>query len=51
MDKLKFIKDSLEYDLEYWEKAEKEEPNNAFNRGAAASLRALKSKIKRLLEE
>ena len=39
MDKLKFIKESLENDLDYWES------------GATASLRALREKIKFILEE
>ena len=51
MDKLEFIKESLEHDLEYWEKAENKEPNNAFYRGTVASLRAFKEKIIFVLKE
>lgn len=46
MDKVEFIKNSLEHDLEYWEKAEKENPDNSFYRGTVAGLEALKEKIK-----
>ena len=51
MDKLEFIKGSLEHDLEYWETAEKQEPRNAFYRGTVASLRAFKNKIAFVFEE
>lgn len=51
MDKLDFIKDSLENDLEYWKNAEKREPDNDFYRGTVAGLRAFKEKIKFVLKE
>lgn len=55
MDKLKFIKESLENDLAYWENGKKEaeniENNTRFYEGATASLRALKEKIKFILKE
>ena len=55
MDKLKFIKESLENDLDYWESGKKEAENigdnTRFYEGATASLRALREKIKFILEE
>lgn len=46
MDKLEFIKKSLEHDLEYWEKKKKENPDDAYYKGTVASLRAFKEKIR-----
>lgn len=46
MDEVEFIKKSLEHDLEYWEKAEKENPDNSFYSGAVAALKALKENVK-----
>lgn len=51
VDELQFIKESLKNDLEYWERAEKENPDSAFYRGTVASLRAFKEKIKFVLED
>ncbi len=51
MDKLEFIKNSLENDLNYWEKAEKENPDSSFYRGTVAGLRAFKEKVKFILDE
>lgn len=53
MDKLKFIKEALEYDLAYWENAEKVEDDcmGQFYRGAVASLRSFTSKIEFIFKE
>lgn len=55
MDKIKFIKESLENDLDYWESGKKEAENiggnTKFYEGATAGLRALKEKIKFVLKE
>lgn len=55
MDKLSFIKESLEHDLEYWKNAkeelEKDGIDPKFYRGAIASLEAFKSKIEFVFEE
>ncbi len=50
MDKLELIKEALEFDLEYWEEREKENFDNSFYKGTVSSLRALKEKIKNLIE-
>lgn len=51
MDNIEFIKESLENDLSYWEKKEKENADNAFYRGTVAGLRAFKEKINFVLEK
>ena len=54
MDKLSFIKEALEYDLEYWKKAKEEnkvDGNLEFYRGAIASLEAFKTKIEFVFKE
>lgn len=50
MNKLELIKEALEFDFLYWEKAEKENPDNAFYKGTVEGLRAFKEKIKVLIE-
>lgn len=54
MDKLEFIKKSLEYDLGYWKNQKEEndmESMQGYYNGAVASLEAFYQKIKLVLEE
>ena len=54
MNKLEFIKMSLEHDLEYWKNQKEEndmESMQGFYNGAVASLEAFYQKIKLVLEE